>query len=330
MKQYVITGGSGFLGSRFVQRLLEDGHTVTVFDNLSTGHSQNLAPFAAHPKFRFVNGDITDMQSLRRVLGKGVDAVFHLSAVVGVKAYCSDPLRVVDVNVLGTRNVLTCALAHKIKVVFASTSEIFGKNPNVPWKEDDDRVLGSTGIDRWSYSTSKAMCEHMILALCRQGGLDAVIVRFFNVYGPGQPPYFVISQTVQKVLRGERPLLYDSGRQTRCFTFVDDAVEGALRAARSKKGNGEVFNIGSSTETTVKGAVELIITLAGKEGVLTPKPLDTKKHYGKAYEDIPRRVPDIRKAKRMLGFTARTSLKEGLKKTIEWSKENHWWLDLEN
>lgn len=328
--KYLITGGSGFLGSRFVRKLLEEGNEVTVYDNLSTGNSRNLNPFKDKKNFKFIKGDITNKDSLKKVMAKDVDAVLHMSAIVGVKEYCKNPLRLIDVNVIGTRNVLEFALENEIKVLFASTSEIFGKNPNTPWKERDDRVLGSTKVDRWSYATSKAMCEHMLFAMSKNHGLPIVIVRFFNVYGPGQPPYFVISQSVQKVVNGEQPLLYDSGNQTRCFTFVDDAVEGTMLALKSKKALGDVFNIGSNKETSMKEAIEMIIEIAGKKGKLTWKNLDTSKHYGDKYEDIPRRIPDVSKAKRILGWEAKTSLREGLKKTIEWSRQNKWWLELKN
>lgn len=328
--RYLITGGSGFLGSRFVKILLEEGNEVTVYDNLSTGKSKNLEPLKDNKNFKFVKGDITDKDSLKKIMTKDTDVILHMSAIVGVREYCKDPLNVVDVNVMGTRNVLELALKNEIKVLFASTSEIFGKNPNTPWKEEHDRVLGSTKIDRWSYATSKAMCEHMLFAMNKNHGLKAVIVRFFNVYGPSQPPYFVISQSVQKVLNNEQPLLYDSGEQTRCFTFVDDAVEGAMLASKSKKAEGDVFNIGSSKETSIREAIEMIIELAGKKNKLTWKNLDTKKHYGGAYEDIPRRIPDVSKAKKVLGWKAKTSLRNGLKKTIDWSRQNRWWLELKN
>ncbi|MDO8516330.1 MAG: SDR family NAD(P)-dependent oxidoreductase [bacterium] len=327
--RYVITGGSGFIGSKIAARLLKEGNEVVVFDNLSSGQSKNLEPFKDDKNLKFVQGDVTDKSALEQVLEKGVNTVFHLSAVVGIKNYMN-PLRVVDVNVIGTRNVLELALKNNIKVLLTSTSEVFGKNPKSPWKEDDDRVLGSTKVDRWSYSTSKAMCEHMVFSMCRHSGLSAVIVRFFNIYGPGQPPYFVVSQSVQKVLKNESPLLYDSGDQTRCFTYVDDAIEGTLRAARSDKAVGDVFNIGNNKESTMKEVVELIIEVAGKKGILDWKKLDTSAHYGNIYEDIPKRVPDVSKAKAILDWEATTSLRDGLQKTVDWSRENQWWLDLEN
>src|SRR3989344_5430494 len=327
--KYLITGGSGFLGSQFVRRLLEEGNEVAVYDNLSTGHSKNLEPYRKNKNYSFVKGDITDKGSLKNAMAN-IDMVYHLSAIVGVKEYCRDPLKVVDVNVIGTRNVLELSLKNNIKVMFASTSEIFGKNPNTPWAEDGDRVLGSTKIDRWSYSSSKAMCEHMIFAMNKNRGLSSVIVRFFNAYGPAQPPYFVISQSVQKVLKNEQPLLYDSGNQTRCFTFVDDAIEGAMLASKSKKADGDVFNIGSNKETSIREAIEMIIEIGGKKNKIKYKNFDTSKYYGGSYEDIPRRVPDVSKAKKILGWEAKTSLHDGLKKSIKWSSQNKWWLDLKN
>lgn len=327
--KYLITGGSGFIGSHIVKKLLEEGNEVAVFDNLSSGKAKNLQEFENNSNYSFIKGDVTNKDSLKSAMVKNIDVVYHLSAIVGVNQYCMDPLKVVDVNIIGTRNMLELAVKNNIKVVFSSTSEIFGKNPNTPWPEDGDRVLGSTKIDRWSYSSSKAMCEHMIFAMNKNLGLPAVIVRFFNVYGPKQPPYFVISQSIYKILRNEEPILYDSGKQTRCFTFVEDIVTGTILAERSEKAEGHAFNIGSNKETSVRDAVEKIIDLAGKKGKINWKPLDTSKHYGEKYEDIPRRVPDVSKAKRVLGWQANTSLEEGLKKTLDWANLNKWWLGLE-
>ena len=160
-------------------------------------------------------------------------------------------------------------------MVFASTSEVFGKNPNPPWAEDDDRVLGSTKTARWSYSTSKGMAEHLVFAMHAAHGLPVTVVRYFNVYGPRQNPIFVISQTVHRILNGRQPLLYDSGDQTRCFTYVDDAVAGTLLAAESNAAIGEAFNIGSMTETTMRDAVDLAIKIANVDNVSTAEVVDT-------------------------------------------------------
>lgn len=322
----LVTGGCGFIGSHLTEKLLSLGHNVTVFDAipLEEAKKKNLQGVKDHENLTFVHGDIRDKKALSKLITNDTDKIFHLSAIVGVKNYCIDPLKVIDVNVGGTRNVLELAQRHNVKILFTSTSEIYGKNPNIPWSEDYDRVLGSTCVDRWSYSTSKAVCEHMIFGIHRSTGLPATIVRYFNVYGPRQNPYYAVSQSIYKVLRNEQPLLYDGGRQTRCFTFVEDAIEGTVEAASSQKGNGEIFNIGNDRESTIYEVIKLIIKKSSKD--IKWKNLDTKKHYGEIYEDITRRVPDVTKAKKLLGWQANTTLEEGIEKTIRWAKKNAWWL----
>ena len=237
----------------------------------------------------------------------------------------NDPLSLIDIVVVGTRNLLELANKYSTRVLFTSTSEIYAKNPNTPWSESDDRVLGPTSIDRWSYSSSKAVCEHMLFALFRSSNLKFTIVRFFNVYGPGQAPIFVVSKSLYQVLKNESPYLYDSGEQTRCFTFVDDAINGMIMASRSEKAIGEVFNIGSNIERTMKNAIDLIIKISGKK--VDIKRFETLKAFGEKYEDIPRRIPNVSKAKNILNWEATTSLEEGINASIEWCKDNSWWLD---
>lgn len=321
-KTALVTGGSGFIGSHLVEKLLDRGWQVRVFD---IRRSRNLDDFIDDPGLRFIQGDIRDEGMLAEALTDDVAVVYHLSSIVGVRHYIENPLGVVDINVLGTRVVLDLASRHGTRVLLSSTSEVFGKNPKVPWAEDDDRVLGSTAVDRWSYASSKAMCEHMVLAAHRQLGLPVTVVRYFNAYGPRQAPDYVVSQSIYRVLRDEPPLLYDRGDQTRCFTFVDDLVEGTISAAESERADGEVFNLGSDQETTVRDVVETIIRLSG--GKVDWQALDTEAHYGGTYEDIPRRVPDVTKARRLLDWKASTSLEDGLGATIEWARRNQWWLD---
>ena len=201
MSNVVVTGGYGLIGSHLVSTLLDRGDSVTVFDYAKNTRDTSI-DFDRHANFRFVQGDVTDLSALEAALTPGVDKVFHLAAVVGVKNYMKDPLRVLDVNVTGTRNVLELSQRHGTRVIFASTSEVFGKNPNPPWAEDDDRVLGSTRTARWSYSTSKAMAEHLVFAMHTALGLPVTVVRYFNVYGPRQNPIFVISQSVHRILNG--------------------------------------------------------------------------------------------------------------------------------
>jgi nucleoside-diphosphate-sugar epimerase len=326
MSHVVVTGGYGFIGSHPVSALLDRGDTVTVFDFAKNSRDTSI-DFDRHPGFRFVQGDVTDLADLERALTPDVDTVFHLAAVVGVKNYLQEPLRVLDVNVTGTRNVLELSHRHGTRVVFASTSEVFGKNPNPPWAEDDDRVLGSTKTARWSYSTSKAMAEHLVFAMHTAHGLPVTVVRYFNVYGPRQSPIFVISQSIYRILNGRPPLLYDSGDQTRCFTYVEDAVAGTLLAADSAAAIGEAFNIGSMTETTMRDVVDMAIKIAAVDTVTTSEAVDTTAQYGDRYEDIPRRIPDSTKAQRMLGWRLQVDVEEGISRTIDWARANPWYLE---
>jgi nucleoside-diphosphate-sugar epimerase len=321
----VVTGGYGFIGSHLVSALLSRGDSVTVFD-LAQDTRDSAIDFDRHANFRFVPGDVTDPSALESALTPAVDTVFHLAAVVGVKNYLADPLRVIDVNVTGTRNVLELSHRHGAHVVLASTSEVFGKNPNPPFAEDDDRVLGSTRTARWSYSTSKAMAEHLAFAMHTTYGLPVTVVRYFNVYGPRQNPIFVISRTIQRILNGRRPLVYDAGDQTRCFTYVDDAIAGTLLASESKAAIGQAFNIGSMTETTVGDVVALAIKIANVDSVSGAETIDTAAYYGAHYEDIPRRIPDSAKAQRELGWRLQVDLEEGIRRTIDWARANPWYL----
>jgi len=325
MSNVVVTGGYGFVGSHLVSALLDRGDTVTVID-FPRDNGDSDIDFDPNPSFRFVPGDVTDMAALETALTPDVDTVFHLASVVGVKNYVDDPLRVVDVIVTGTRNVLELCHRHGIRLVFTSTSEVYGKNPNTPWAEDDDRVLGSTRTARWSYSTSKAMAEHLVFAMHTGFGLPATVVRYFNVYGPRQNPIFVISQSIHRILNGRQPLVYDSGGQTRCFTYVDDVIAGTLLASDSDAAIGEAFNIGSMTETTIGDAVDLAIKLANVDSVSRAEAFDTAASYGNRYEDIPRRVPDSTKAQRELGWRLQVDLEEGLRRTIDWARANPWYL----
>lgn len=321
----VVTGASGFVGSHLTDRLLHNGHRVVGMD-LTSG--PNLRDAGANSSFRFVAGDIRDPSYLRAEIDREVDLIFHMAAVVGVRRYLSDPLDVIDINVFGTRNVLEAAMGLGTKVILASTSEIYGKNPKTPWAEDDDRVLGGTTVDRWSYSTSKAASEHLALAIHNQHGLPLTIVRYFNAYGPRQAPIYVVSRAIHRALNGLKPLLYDGGQQTRCFTYIDDVIDGTLAAATGPEGNGQVFNIGNSTETTVEGAIELVLELCGAD--TGSEAFSTAQSFGNAYQDIVRRVPDTSKALRMLGWEASTDLAEGVARTIGWARAQPEWLAIDD
>ena len=314
-----ITGASGFVGSHLSESLLLHEHEVVAMDQ----RPPNRGDADEQPHFTFYAGDVRDASYVRDGVA-GCDLIFHLAAVVGVSKYMSDPFDVLDVNITGTRNVLDAASEAGTRLVLSSTSEVFGKNPKVPWSEDDDRVLGSTTIDRWSYSTSKAACEHLALAVHRQRSLPVTIVRYFNAYGPRQVPNYAASRAIHRVLNGLPPIVYDSGAQTRCFTYISDIVDGTMAAATTDEAVGEVFNIGSSTETTIKELTEMILALTGSD--LGWQEFSTIEEYGSGYQDIDRRVPDTSKAAEILGWRATIGLEEGLRRTIEWAKAHPDWL----
>lgn len=321
----MVTGGAGFVGSHLVEALLERGDEVHVMDCVPLTEARNLATIAGHDRLHYTDASILDRGALERFFQPEASTVYHLASVVGVRHYMDDPLHLIDVVVGGTRAIVELCRERGVRMLFTSTSEIYGKNPAVPWSETGDRVLGPTSVDRWSYSTSKAVCEHMLYGVHRHSGWPFSIVRFFNVYGPRQNPIYVVSQSIYKALRGEAPFVYDDGRQTRCFTYVDDVVRGVLRVAEAEEAAGEAFNLGSQVESGIGEVVQVVLDTVGRD--LSPVTFDTSVEYGAQYEDIPRRIPDTAKAREMLGWEATTSLAEGVAATVSWARENDWWLE---
>jgi UDP-glucose 4-epimerase len=322
MARVVVTGGCGFVGSHLVDHLLRRGDEITVFD---TGRPAADQPHT-RADVRHVSGDIRDPDALAAVITPGVDTVYHLAAVVGVDRYLHRPMDVIDVNFSGTRAVLDLSTRAGAKVVFASTSEVFGKNPAVPWDEEADRVLGTTSANRWSYSTSKALAEHMTFAFIRQHGLNASIVRYFNLYGPRQRPAFLVSRSVHRALNGRPPIVYDDGLQTRSFTYIDDAISATVAIGASERADGESFNVGGTQEIPIRHVVELIMKLTELEGGFTR--IVTKERFGDVYQDLVRRVPDTTKAFDLLGWKCATDLQQGIARTVDWAREARWWREL--
>lgn len=321
MSSVLVTGCNGFVGSHLCQRLHEDGHTVSGLDRDLYRWKDGFPSLMKAGRVNFFTGDITDFNFVAGVVASVKPrVVIHLASVVGVSSYIADPLRVIEVNILGLGNLLKALRGSGCRVVFSSTSEIYGKNPIVPWREDADRVIGPTSIDRWSYSTSKGAAEHMLWACSQAYEIEAVVLRYFNLYGPRQRPDLLIPAQIQRALTGREMLLYDGGRQTRCFTFIEDAVAGTIAAAFSKSAGGLAFNIGSSVETTVEEATRIVGEIAGN-GQYKIKNVLTGELYGKAYEDIPRRVPEVERAATLLGWSAQTLLMDGVFKTVEWWKK---------
>lgn len=319
----LVTGGAGFIGSNLVDALLERGDTVLCLDNLSTGSKSNIERCLKDPRFQFIEGNILDWRLLEGIVEK-VDVIFHMAAAVGVKYIVDNPLDSIITNVRGTEKILDVAYIHgKKKVVIASSSEVYGKNRKVPYKEEDDRVLGSTSINRWSYSASKAIDEHMSFSYATKG-LPVVVLRFFNIYGPriNEEAYgTVVAQFIKQALRKEPITVHGTGKQTRSFTYVGDCVKGIIRSAEVKEAEGKVFNIGNTCETKIIKLAKLIKKLTNSSSPI--KHITYRDYYGLSYEDAPRRVPDITRASGILGFSPEVSLEEGLEKTIAWCKENY-------
>jgi UDP-glucose 4-epimerase len=258
----LITGGSGFIGSHLVNKLVNEGNEVVVLDNLDSGKVDNLKKYQGKANFKFVKGDITKKEDVRRVMND-VEKVYHLAAMVGVKHYVKNPKKVIQVNVKGTENLLEESSNVK-KFLFTSTSEVYGRNTQMPLREDSDRVLGDTSVDRWCYSTAKALDEHLCFAYYRENGVPISIVRYFNVYGPKADTSdysSVIPIFIRRILNEKSPQVHGDGKQTRCFTFVKDIVEGTILAA--DKSVGEVFNLGTEKETNILQLAQILLRLMG-------------------------------------------------------------------
>ena len=313
----LITGGAGFLGSHLAERCLAGGHEVFAMDIARDFKVRHLF---GSKKFHYIYDSVINTEMLCTMVSK-CDIIYHMAAVVGVEHYVADPYHVLNVNINGTQNVLRAAYKHNKKVIFASTSEIYGKNNNIPFREDSDRVLGPTTIDRWCYSTSKAAGEHFCLAY-KKMGLPVVILRYFNVYGPRLDAIDrgrIITIFIGQLLKNADLTIIGDGSQTRCFTYVSDAMEATYQAGVRDEAVGEIFNVGNDNETSIKRLAELMIEISGASSKI--KYVAKESVYGASYEDIPRRVPDVKKMNETLGVKAEVGLKEGLKKTIGWFKK---------
>jgi UDP-glucose 4-epimerase len=315
--QILVTGGAGYIGSHLVDRLMADGHCVWVIDNLSTGKIANVAHHLGHERFTFVNEDILHRETMEWLVQR-VDLIYHLAAVVGVRHVIGKPLEGILTNVRGTERVLEMAYKYWRKVVIASSSEVYGKSERVPLAEGDDSILGPTAVGRWSYALAKAIDEHLAF-IYHSRGLPTTIVRYFNSYGPRLDPRgygSVVAKFIGQALRNEPLTVLDDGRQTRCFTYIDDTVRGTILAAALPQAEGLAFNIGSNRETPILELARLVIQLTGSSAEIWH--LSYEEAYGSGFEETRRRVPDVRRAAEVLGFEAQVSLEEGLSRTIDW------------
>ncbi len=321
-QHFLITGGAGFIGSHLAEPLLERGAHVTIIDDLSTGRFENVAHLTDHPRFRFAIDTITNEVVMDRLVSE-CDLVVHLAAAVGVELIIEDPVHVIETNILGTHSVLQVASRYRKKVLLASTSEIYGKSDRVPFAEEEDRVIGAPTKSRWSYSTSKAVDEFLGLAYHRQKGLPVVVFRLFNTVGPRQTGRYgmVVPRFVRQALEGESLTVYGDGSQTRCFLHVQDAVRAIIALAHSPDAVGEVFNVGSTEEVSILDLAHRVLKTVERSSadderiVLVPY----EQAYEAGFEDMQRRVPDVSKIHRCVGWEPVRNLNDILQDVVAWA-----------
>lgn len=313
----LITGGCGFIGSHLAEALLQRGQAVTVVDNLSTGRFENVEHLVGRPGFQFAIENILNETVMDRLVSE-CDVIYHLAAAVGVDLIVKEPVRVIETNIKGCETVLRVGVRYRKKVLLASTSEIYGKSDAIPFREDADGVLGPTTRSRWSYACSKAMDEFLALAYAKQWSLPVVIVRLFNTVGPRQTGRYgmVVPRFVQQALRNEPLTVFGDGRQTRCFTHVSDVIRALVALAEEPAAVGEVFNVGSTEEVSIEELARLTIALTGSSSEIMHVPYD--KAYESGFEDMRRRVPDIGKIGRVMGWKPTTDLRTILLSVIDY------------
>lgn len=316
-KKNLITGGAGFIGSHLAEKLLKSGEEVFVIDNLSTGSLKNIAHLKSNKNFHFTKGTILDFSKLEKLV-KRVNRIYHLAAAVGVKTVVDKPLESFLVNIKGTENVLDAALKYKVPVLVASTSEIYGKNDNLPFTEESDRIYGSAYHSRWGYGMSKGADEFLALAFYRERGLSAIIVRLFNVIGPRQTGVYgmVVPRFVQQALASDFLTVYGDGYQTRCFAYIDDITDALIKLMDSPKAVGHIFNVGSEEEISIKELAQNIKNLTGSKSKISFIPY--AKVYGENFDDLAHRRPDLSKIRKLIGYQPKISLEESLKKIIDY------------
>ncbi len=312
----LLTGGAGFIGSHLAERLLELGHEVQVLDNLSTGSIDNIAHLKGRPGFTYVIDTVTNEPLLAEMIDQ-CDVVFHLAAAVGVKLIVEQPVHTIETNVHGTEVVLKHANKKKKLVVIASTSEVYGKSTDVPFREGADLVLGATVKHRWAYACSKLIDEFLALAYWKEKKLPIVIVRLFNTVGPRQTGQYgmVLPTFVRQALAGQPITVFGDGTQTRSFTYVADVVDALVKLAQEPRAIGEVFNVGNTEEVTIRELAERVKRITGSGSSVQLVPYDEA--YEAGFEDMPRRVPDISKVHNLIGYQPRLTLDEIVCRVVE-------------
>jgi UDP-glucose 4-epimerase len=312
----LITGGAGFIGSHLCEALLAEGHHVDILDNLSTGRIENVAPFRDSPRFTCTIDSVFNEPLVAEMIGR-VDVVFHLAAAVGVKLIVQEPVHTIETNVHGTEVVLRHAVPGKQLVFIASTSEVYGKSTDVPFREDADLVMGATTRHRWAYACSKALDEFLALAYWKQRQLPVIVLRFFNTVGPRQTGQYgmVLPTLVRQALTGAPLTVFGDGTQTRSFTYVGDVVWALLKLMQTPAAVGQVFNVGNTGEISIRHLAERVLAITGSPSPIVTVPYDEA--YDPGFEDMPRRVPDLSKLTAAIGYQPKVQLDEIIERVVD-------------
>jgi nucleoside-diphosphate-sugar epimerase len=326
VKNVLVTGGAGFIGSHLTEALLARGDRVTVVDDVSTGQSRNLAAARQDKNLTYIEGSVGGDQLVRQVTAE-VDEVYHLAAAVGVALIARAPMETIERNIYPTELILSCLReriqrGEKVKCFLASTSEVYGKNPKETWSEEDDLVFGSTTRPRWSYGASKAIDEFMGLASFREYGLPVVIARFFNVVGPRQSGAYgmVLPRFVEAALAGKPLVVHDDGKQTRCFAHVDDVVRAVVALMETDSAVGRVFNIGSDQPVSILQLAERVIERCGSSSTVEFQTYADA--YDEDFEDIRRRVPDLTRLRATINHVLDHDLDSIVDRVIESKRDS--------
>jgi nucleoside-diphosphate-sugar epimerase len=317
----LITGGAGFIGSHLADMLMKQGHQVSVLDNLSTGRLENIAHLQGRAGFTWTIDSVTNDAVVGDLVDRA-DVVFHLAAAVGVKLVVQKPVHTIETNVHGTETVLRHASRSRKLVLVASTSEVYGKGIKLPFSEDADLVLGGPSKTRWGYATSKLLDEFLALAYWKEYQAPVVVVRLFNTVGPRQSSRYgmVLPNFVKWALQGAPITIHGDGSQTRSFTWVGDVVSAMLALVQEPKAVGEVFNIGNGAEVSIRELAERVIAMTHSDSTLRFVPY--AQAFDASFEDMPRRVPDITKIRRYVGYRPKVHLHEIIERVVEfWRPE---------
>lgn len=312
----LITGGAGFIGSHLAEALLARGDTVHIIDDLSTGSIRNIDHLKVNERFHYIIDTVENVPVMAELVDRA-DVIFHLAAAVGVRLVVESPVRTIETNLRGTEIVLALASKKKKPVFIASTSEVYGKSEKVPYSEDDDLLIGPPHVGRWAYACSKAIDEFLALAYWRERGVPVVIGRFFNTVGPRQTGRYgmVLPRFVQQALSGNPITVYGDGEQSRCFCYVEDVVQAVIRLMETPEAVGQVFNIGSDEEITINELARRVKAISGSSSEIVHIPYEQA--FGEGFEDMRRRVPDLRKIRRTIGYEPRVGIDEIIRRVVE-------------